>query len=409
MSNHSIFSVIGIEIEYMIVDKDSLSIQPKSDLILRAIAGKQVNEVALGDIALSNEFVMHVIELKNNGPKSLLEPIADHFQQTIINLQPLLEEHHLQLLPTGAHPWMNPATETHRWPHGNNAIYKQYDQIFNCNGHGWSNLQSMHINLPFANDEEFCQLHNSIRLLLPLLPALAASTPILDGKNTGLLDARLQFYSSNQRRIPSISGDIIPDFVTSQAQYEQEILEPMYKDIAPQDPNGLLQYEWLNSRGAIAKFDSMAVEIRIIDTQECVDADIAIANAIHAILKRWHDSGIRFNASDAIKTEQLKPIYDKTIKHGLSVTVDDADVLAQWQLPTRKSMTVGDIWTQLIEEISPELDLKSQHALEHILSQGNLSQRILKACGSDFSQKRLLYVYKQLGNCLLDNQQFIAS
>ncbi|TIE00964.1 glutamate--cysteine ligase, partial [Legionella pneumophila] len=33
MSDFPIFSVLGIEIEYMLVDKESLNVQPKSDLI----------------------------------------------------------------------------------------------------------------------------------------------------------------------------------------------------------------------------------------------------------------------------------------------------------------------------------------------------------------------------------------
>src|SRR5580704_6038393 len=178
MSDFPILSVLGIEIEYMLVDKESLDIRPQSDVILSALAGELTNEVKLGDIAISNELVMHVLELKNNGPKPPTEPIHEYFQNTILNLQPMLEEHHLLFLPTGAHPWMNPHTETVRWPHDRHAIYKQFDTIFNCQGHGWANLQSMHVNLPYANQQEFSQLHNLIRLILPLLPGLAASSPL---------------------------------------------------------------------------------------------------------------------------------------------------------------------------------------------------------------------------------------
>ncbi|MCX7117005.1 MAG: glutamate-cysteine ligase family protein [Legionellales bacterium] len=277
MSNYPIFSVMGIEIEYMLVDSDTLEVQPKNDQILHDLAGLQVNEVVLGDIAASNELVMHVIELKNNGPKPPKAPIASQFQQAIMHLQPVLERYHLQLLPTGAHPWMNPMLETKRWPHGNNAIYEQYDSIFNCQGHGWANLQSMHINLPFADDPEFDELHNLIRLLLPLMPALGASSPLLEGKKTGFLDSRLHCYGKNQERIPCIAGDIIPDIIHSEEQYGREILEPIYQAISPFDPEGILQHEWINSRAAIAKFEFGAIEIRLRDTQECVNADIAIA------------------------------------------------------------------------------------------------------------------------------------
>ncbi len=405
MSKYPLFSVLGIEIEYMLVDKDTLAVQPKSDLILRILAGKQVNEVVLGEIAASNELVMHVLELKNNGPKPPDHPIAEQFQQTIMQLQPLLDQHNLQLLPTGAHPWMDPMLETERWPHGNKSVYQQFDSIFNCQGHGWANLQSMHVNLPFANDDEFCQLHNTIRLLLPLLPAIAASTPFLDGKATGLLNSRLDFYNKNQQRIPSISGDIIPDFIRSEEEYHREILKPMYRDISPFDPEGILQHEWLNSRAAIAKFEYMAVEIRIIDTQECVNADIAIAQAIHAILKSWCESGNQYYLEKICPTKQLRAIYDKTVKSGLDVYIDDSEVLAQWQLP-KNAMTARDAWTLLIERVSPELDQTSQLVLEHILRHGNLSERILHACGSHVDKESITQVYRQLGGCLLQNQQF---
>jgi len=404
MSNYPIFSVLGIEIEYMLVDKDTLSVKPQSDIILNLIAGELVNEVSLGDIAVSNELVMHVIELKNDGPKPATAPVAKQFHQALFDLQKHLTPLNLQLLPSGAHPWMNPMIETVRWPHGNNDIYQQYDAIFNCQGHGWANLQSMHVNLPFANDEEFSALHNGIRLILPLLPALAGSTPILDGKPTGLLDSRLDFYSKNQQKIPSISGEIIPEFITSRKQYEQYILQPMYQEISAYDKQGLLQFEWLNSRGAIAKFDYSAIEIRIIDSQECVQADIAIAHFSHAILKYWYERK-EIYLENPIPTSRLKPIYDAAIIEGLDVIVDDMEVLKQWQLP-QHPMTLKEAWSYLYDKVAHQLEPTSQQALEHILNHGNLSNRILSACHDDFSPKKLKEVYHRLGDCLIKNELF---
>lgn len=408
MCNYSLFSVLGIEIEYMLVDKDSLNVQPAADIILSHLAGEKiVNEVELGDIAISNEFVMHVLELKNNGPKPPSMAISRDFQQTITELQPLLNTHHLQLLPTGAHPWMDPRKETHRWPHGGSEIYQQYDAIFNCEGHGFANLQSMHVNLPFANDDEFCQLHNSIRLLLPLLPALAASTPFLDGKKTGLVDSRLYFYGKNQRRIPSISGEIIPEFIRTESQYQREILAPMYRDISAYDTDQILQYEWLNSRAAIAKFEQKAVEIRILDSQECVKADIAIALAIQAILQYWQENS-SYYLEKPCDSKRLKAIYEQTIKEGFSLTVEDPELYAQWLLPKRR-WTCQQIWYSLLEKVSSKLDQECQRTLEYILTQGNLSERLLRACGDNIEKKTLTPVYRQLGDCLFSNQLFNAS
>lgn len=407
MSNYSLFSVLGLEIEYMLVDTATLSVRPKSDIILEALAGKQADEVVLGDISVSNELVMHVLEFKNNGPKPPTAPIASQFQTAIMQVQPLLSQHGLQLLPTGAHPWMAPLQETRRWPHGNRAIYNQFNRIFNCEGHGWSNLQSMHVNLPFANDDEFFQLHTLVRLILPLLPALAASTPFLEGQATGFLDSRLYYYGKNQQKIPSISGDIIPEFIQSQAQYMEAVLLPMYRDIAPYDPEGILQHEWLNSRAAIPKFAHHALEIRILDSQECVNADVAIAKVICAIIKYWHEHS-QAHLIEAFPTAALKALYDNTVRDGLHVMVEDTQLLGQWQLPPR-AISVREVWAQLIARVSSALDSTSQVILEHILSHGSLSERVLAACRQDTSRETIAAVYRQLGQCLLANQVFYSS
>jgi len=402
MSNYSLFSVLGIEIEYMLVDRDTLAVQPKSDRLLQTASGQPCNEIIVNETAFSNELIMHVLELKNNGPKPIHAPVARDFQAALESLEPQLETHNLMLLPTAAHPWMNPQTETKRWPYDNHAIYTQFDALFNCNGHGWSNLQSMHVNLPFEDDQAFGALHTNVRLLLPLLPALAASSPILDGEPTGYLDTRLHLYGQNQRRFPSISGHIIPEPIQTQAAYQEEILNTMYHDIKPFDPEGILQHEWLNSRGAIPKFESMTLEIRVLDTQECVHADIAIAHLIYALLKHWHESD-RIQATP--DTRLLKTVYDETLRHGLATPLDNRALLTAWQLPSRR-ITVGEAWSFLIESISHNLTLVDQRVLEHILSQGNLSERILRACHGDYSRQALTRVYRKLADCLRYNQRF---
>lgn len=407
MSNYPLFFVIGLEIEYMVVDKTTLNVCPVSDIILQELAqGKLSNEVELGETAVSNELVMHVIEVKNNGPKPLSRAIVDQFQGTLEQLQQVLEPHGWQLLPTGAHPWMDPATETQRWPHGNREIYQQYDAIFNCEGHGFANLQSMHVNLPFANDEEFNLLHNAIRLLLPLIPALAASTPFLDGRYTGMQDSRLHYYNQNQQAIKAISGEVIPEFVRSQAHYQQHILTPMYEAIKPFDRQGILQHEWLNSRAAIAKFEYGAIEIRIIDSQECVSADYAIACAIVAILRYWINHSHYF-IDHPCDNAPLVDLYQQSIHHGLLAVPNGRGMLEQWQIKSAKNCR--DVWSQLLEKVGTEIDHSSQLMLQTMLAQGNLSQRIVNACGSDFSHRNLTRIYRQLGHCLMNNHQLQVS
>src|SRR5262249_40857437 len=155
--------------------------------------------------------------------------------------------HGARLMPGGMHPRMDPARETRLWPHDCNEIYQAFNKIFDCRGHGWSNLQSVHLNLPFADDEEFGRLHAAVRIVLPILPALAASSPIVEGRPTGAVDSRLEVYRGNSRRIPSITGHVVPEAVFSESGYRDEILAKLYADIAAHDPGGILQHEWLNA------------------------------------------------------------------------------------------------------------------------------------------------------------------
>ena len=63
-----LFEGYGIELEYMIVDRDTLDVLPVTDRVLEQVAGETVNEVERGPLGWSNELVLHVIELKTNGP-----------------------------------------------------------------------------------------------------------------------------------------------------------------------------------------------------------------------------------------------------------------------------------------------------------------------------------------------------
>ena len=176
-----VFSAFGIELEYMIVARDTLDVRPIADRLLAAYAGRPVADVERGMLGWSNELVAHVIELKNVEPTPALDELAGRFQAEIETANRKLEDMGARLLPTGMHPWMDPAAETTLWQAEGRSIYAVYDRIFDCRRHGWANLQSMHINLPFANDDEFRRLHAAVRVVLPLVPALAASSPISAG------------------------------------------------------------------------------------------------------------------------------------------------------------------------------------------------------------------------------------
>ncbi len=408
----SAFSGYGIGLAYMIVDRQDLSVLPIADQILRDGEDRQVNEVERGMMAWSKVPVRHVLEVKNRQPTESLEKLPCAFQNEVRYLNHVLEFYGAMLMPTAMHPWIDAAKETHVWPqHSNAELYAAHARVFRCTTHGWANLQSMHINLPFANDEEFGRLHAAIRLLLPIFPALAASSPIADGKATGFADFRMETCRSKAGEIPSSAGLAIPEAVSSRAEYEARILQPMYREIASLGPQGKLQHEWLSSRGAIACFDRNTMKIHV-DVQECVQADLAIAAAAVANLRLLYDAGgSTFAAQQAIPPEELAEILLACTRHADQALIDNSRYLSLLGMPAGR-YTAAELWRQLMIRVqqSPyRLATSWMESLQVILNHGPLARRILQAADNNFSLSHLKWVYRQLCQCLQQGHMFLPS
>lgn len=400
-----LFEAYGIELEYMIVD-EALNVAPLVPALFTQVHGTMTNQIATdGIIAWSNELVAHVLELKTDGPSASLSPLAPAFTQHIRQINTYLQPMGAKLLPTAAHPWMNPATDTVLWPDGQREIYQAYDSIFGCQGHGWSNLQSMHINLPFANEKEFMLLHNAIRLLLSIVPSLAASSPVLDSEIFPWKDARLWHYQQNQAKIPEITGKIVPEWIGGIAEYDYLIMEPMYQAIAPYDPQGILREPWLNSRGVIPKFDCNALEIRIIDSQETPYADLAIAALLTAILKDMITCIPDLLDHEYISTDKLADILVDNAKYGFEAILTEAKLLHILGF-TEPVLSMKEVWQGLLARYADELQ-PYQPVLHVMTEQGSLSDRLLRALNGDLRRAHIRGIYDELSHCLADGRLFL--
>lgn len=406
-----LFGGYGIELEYAIVDRASLAVRPIADEVLRHFAGSYVGDWDDGPIAWSNELALHVIELKTNGPAPSLAGVAGAFQDSLLRLENALRGMNARLLPGGMHPTMDPQREFKRWTHDYGEVYGAYDRIFDCRGHGWSNLQSCHLNLPFASDDEFGRLHLAARALLPLLPALAASSPFCEGRHTGWVDWRLQVYRHNQKRVPRIAGLVVPEPVTTREAYYDQVLRPIWRDIAPLDPDGLLQEEWLNSRGVVPKFFRDALEIRVLDVQECPAADLAICALVTAVLRalceeRW----AKRSDLAALGTESLAAVLWDVAQKGDQATIAHTPLLRALGMPA-EARTAQAVWQRLAEAVLPDvgaLDPLLVRPLQVILRQGPLARRMLTAVGTDPDRAALLTLQQQLADCLRAGASFGA-
>jgi len=407
MPKYHIFQGYGIELEYMIVDRDTLAVKPIADELLKHELGSYGSDFENGIITWSNELVLHVIELKSGKPESDFDALEKGFVENVQRINKALTQWNAMLLPSAAHPWMNPLTEAKLWPHDNNEVYEVYNRIFDCKGHGWSNLQSTHLNLPFDGEEEFAKLHAAIRLVLPILPALCASSPIISGKSTGLLDTRLRYYRTNQEKIWSITGHVIPEPVFSIRDYEKSIYDPIKRDIAPYDTDEIMDSVWVNSRGAISRFDRGSIEIRLMDVQECPAADLAIqALVIETIKALVNEEFVSLKDQMKWAAEPLAEILDKGVKRAEKTVISNAGFLKVFGANI-KSLTAGELWEHIFDRLESRSFLKKRKsALDIILRNGSLSTRILGSLKGDHSMASLKQTYSQLSKCLSENKMF---
>jgi hypothetical protein len=247
--------------------------------------------------------------------------------------------------------------------------------------------------------------------VLPLLPALAASSPFRDAKASGLLDTRLDEYRRNSGRIPSVAGVIIPERIFTRDDYEGELLSGIQKDLRPFDPDGILRPDWVNARGAIARFDRGSIEIRLLDVQECPRADLAMVGATTAVLRALVEERLSSFGEQARWSElELAPIFLAGIREADEALIENAGYLRALGFPV-PSATAGEVWAHLIEStVSREPEFPEwKDVFDLFLTQGCLARRIRRAAGESPSRAQLREVYRDLAACLAEGRLFDPS
>ena len=203
-----------------------------------------------------------------------------------------------------------------------------------------------------------------------------------------------------------MTGRVIPEQVFSKADYHRLIFEPINKAIKPHDTEKILDHHFLNSRGAIARFDRNAIEIRVIDIQECPKADLAVAVLIIEVLKLLvSEELVSLEDQKDWNEEELFPIFERTVQEAEQGSICNERYLDLFDLKNDRT-TAGQLWRHLYEKVRSSISSEYQEALDLILEQGSLSSRILKALGTDFKEPDILRVYTELSDCLAENRLF---
>ena len=389
--------MLGPEHEFSIVNNE-LKAQPIVDKIMKDFHGRIVNFVQLPNFTFGKELQLHVMEVKPNAPFESPVDFEVTMQEAVLTMEDFLQrKYHAHLLGTGMHPLLR-LEETGIWPHRHRQIYQAYSKIFNLKRHGWLNIQSFQLNLPYSNEANGVTLHNILAYVCAYLPAIAASSPVYEGALGKNVDNRLHFYAENQKEITSITGDVVPEYTSSITQYEKSIIGRYSSDLAAVGADEtILNRDWVNSRGVIFRFDRRALETRVMDEQECVKSDVALSCFIRA------------TSRGLMKQEVKLPTHEVLVKDFNSIVMTGLD--AKVQHPSNQTARETCLhllqiaWKNATAEEREYIPLV-QKRIEH----GNLSECIRKAIETR-SQKTdlkeaIISVYSRLTENLMDNKLF---
>jgi carboxylate-amine ligase len=371
---------------------------PIVDQVIKDYCGRIVNFVELPDFTFGKELQLHVMEIKANTPFKSPELFEETMQNAVATLLGFLgKKHHAHLLGTGMHPLLR-LGETSVWPHRHRKIYQSYSKVFNLKQHGWLNIQSFHLNLPYSKEETGVLLHNLLAGLCAYLPAISASSPVYEGATGPNVDNRLYFYKENQREVPSITGDVIPECVSSFAQYRKEVIGRYSQDLAKAGAGKTILFkEWVNSRGVIFRFDRSALEVRVMDEQECVKSDVALSCFIRAALR-----GLIANPAEPLPHQLLVRDFNSSIAKGLNARVLHPN--------GETARQVCQHFFSLASENAEEAEKKYLWIVKKRIESGNLSElireRISKKAQKTDLEEAILSVYSTLIKCLADNQPY---
>ena len=188
----------------------------------------------------------------------------------------------------------------------------------------------------------------------------------------------------------------MPDRVDSIDEYHARILEPLYAAIAPHDPAGVLRGEWLNSRGAIARFDRGAIEIRILDAQECPAADLVIAHAVTSVVRElFEERHVTRALQRAVPTAALADVFERSLRDGDRTEIATPSVLAALGLPPTPT-TAGVVWQALATRGKLLADSEFAEPLGHLLQRGPLARWLLTQTPAQPTRDQLRALYRRL-------------
>jgi glutamate---cysteine ligase / carboxylate-amine ligase len=250
---------VGIEEEFSILDRHTLELTPRFER-LRVLAQ---DDPLLGE-GVAGELISSEIEIISGVGADLQDALA-HQRERRRRLFALAAGEGVALGATGTHPW----ADYREQPIIDTEHYRRVEEGLKYVA--WrNNTFSLHVHVGVRDIDRAVRACDRLRPVLPLLLAISANSPFLDGRDSGLHSARTQSFTKSFPRCG------VPDAFGGWRAYREYI-------------------EFLKRTSSIVEFTQVwwsvrphfafgTVEVRICDAQASAQESEALAGLMVACI-----------------------------------------------------------------------------------------------------------------------------
>jgi carboxylate-amine ligase len=325
---------VGVEEEFSILDPQTLNMLPRFEQLRAAAAD---SDPSLHE-HITGELISSEIEIISGVGSDLHDALARQ-RDMRRRLFAFAAEQGVALGATGTHPW----ADYREQPIIDTEHYRRVEEGLKYVA--WrNNTFSLHVHLGVRDLDRAVRVCDRLRPVIPLLLAISANSPFLDGRDTGLHSARTQSFTKSFPRCG------VPDAFGGWRAY-REYIEFLVRS------RSIVEFTqvWWSVR---PHFSFGTVEMRICDVQATAGESDALASLIAACIAqatRDVDDGVPF---DDPPPRLIEENMWRAIRFGLDGRLLDLQRAEEY--PARQAIERLAAWTEPIrlelgiEPIFPE-------------------------------------------------------
>ena len=265
---------VGLEEEFAVLDPQTLDLVPRFEELRDASAERD----PVLSAGITGELISSVIEIVSGRGEDLHDALARQRDRRR-RLFALAGERGLALGSTGTHPWAD-----YREQHIiDTEHYRRVEE-----GLKWvawrNNTFALHVHVGVRGADRAVQVCDRLRPVLPILLAISANSPFLDGRDSGLHTVRTQIFTKSFPRcgVPDAFGswDAFADYISflvrtrSIVEYTQ-----VWWSIRPHFSFGTVEVRICDAQTTAGESEGLAALIAACVAQAARDID----EGVHAV------------------------------------------------------------------------------------------------------------------------------